>query len=96
MASTLPKRARRLFSNYDDCDRITPGNGSLVFARMLEYGDSEDLAWLMRSVPEYELRQWLGTHGRRQLSRRSYAFWRQLMAPHPEESDLPENPLWPL
>ena len=96
MASTLPERARRLFSTYDDCDRITPGNLSLVLARMLEYGDSDDLAWLMRRVPEHELRQWLAAHGRQQLSRRSHAFWCHLLTPHLKTSDLPENPLWPL
>jgi len=95
MASSLPARVGRLFSHYD-CDRLARSNRCFVLARILEYGDSEDFAWLLQSVPETELRQWFETHGYRQLSRRSFAFWHWLLSSRPEVPPLPENPLWPL
>jgi hypothetical protein len=69
-----------------------------VIARLLEDGDSTDLAWLCEAVPEAELADWLGRHGGRKLSRRSRAFWEVVLgavsatAPEPQT----RRELWPL
>lgn len=89
----LPESARRLFPGYSDMD-IERGR-SLLISRLLEDGDSADLAWLCRAIPEDELAAWLESRGGRQLSVRSRAFWEVVLGRragvHPERS-----PLWPL
>jgi hypothetical protein len=84
---SLPDGARRLFSAEDletlgtslatppDPAGTTSPELSRVIARLLEDGDSADLAWLSAAVGEPALADWLERHGERALSRRSLAFW---------------------
>jgi hypothetical protein len=65
-----------------------------VIGRLLEDGDSTDLVWLVGAAGEEALAGWLSARGRRQLSRRSRAFWSVLLAePHTDPTD---DLLWPL
>jgi|HubBroStandDraft_3_1064219.scaffolds.fasta_scaffold00658_2 hypothetical protein len=81
---SLPEGARRLFSAEDletiETAPAAPAGAtgpelSRVIARLLEDGDSADLAWLSAAVGEPALAAWLERHGERALSRRSLAFW---------------------
>lgn len=97
--SAIPEATRRLFHGYADAD-LDPslGGRSLLISRLLEDGDSADLAWLCRTVPEEELAAWLQSRGSRQLSVRSRAFWEVVLGV--QAVTLPETPerkaLWPL
>ena len=89
----LPEETRRLFPGYSEADlQASP----LLIGRLLEDGDSQDLAWLCRAVPEAELALWLEARGGRQLSVRSRAFWEVVL----DRKAGPEAParsaLWPL
>ncbi len=71
--------ALRLFPDYDPEALAAPEARPLLSARLLEDGDSADLSWLVRTVPEAELAAWLGRRGARQLSVRSRAFWELML-----------------
>jgi hypothetical protein len=97
---SLPDGARRLFPHYAEED-LDPGRApSLLISRLLEDGDAADLAWLLETVPEPEIAAWLARHGRRQLSRRSRAFWESVLGVEAGPVDSPNRPeaeaLWPL
>jgi len=77
-------------------DLDDPRQRGLVIERLLEDGDSSDLAWLGRELPATEIENWFDRHAARRLSRRSRALWaaalkRQLPTPPPVASAL-----WPL
>jgi len=67
-----------------------------VIARLLEDGDSADLAWLCRAVPEAELAAWLERRGGRQLSLRSRAFWEVVLGCLAGGEAPARSALWPL
>ena len=87
----IPTETRRLFPGYDS----TPGLPFLI-ARLLEDGDSADLRWLSRSVPEFELAAWLQSRGGRQLSTRSRAFWELVLGVEAGPETPARKDLWPL
>jgi hypothetical protein len=74
-----PAGALRLFPDHDPDVLAAPEGRPLLIARLLEDGDSADLAWLVRNIPEPELAAWLGRRGARQLSVRSRAFWELML-----------------
>jgi len=92
--SALPESTRRLFHGTNDEDL---GDSSpFVIARLLEDGDSADLAWLCKTVSEPELTVWLKRRGGRQLSVRSRAFWEIVLATEAGEEASVRSALWPL
>lgn len=89
----IPEETRRLFPGYSESElEASP----LLIGRLLEDGDSRDLGWLCRTLPEAELALWLEARGGRQLSVRSRAFWEVVL----DRKAGPEAParsaLWPL
>ncbi|HVR99257.1 MAG TPA: hypothetical protein VMW27_21735 [Thermoanaerobaculia bacterium] len=94
MSLEIPAGASRLLPDYDPRD---PDAGPLPVARLLEDGDSADLAWLVRIVPEPQLAAWLERRGARQLSVRSRAFWELILGVTAGGADLETaRQLWPL
>jgi hypothetical protein len=93
----LPEPTRRLFPGYaEDTEADLARSAPFVIARLLEDGDSADLAWLCRTVPEPELAAWLERRGGRQLSLRSRAFWEVVLG-RPAGGEAPaRSALWPL
>ncbi len=89
----LPEETRRLFPGYADTDL---GASPLLIARLLEDGDSHDLAWLCRTLPEAELALWLEARGGRQLSVRSRAFWEVVLGREAGPEASSRSDLWPL
>jgi hypothetical protein len=90
----MPAGTRRLFADGGEHEWLGDPVPSPVIARLLEDGDSSDLRWLLARAGERSVKAWLTEHGRRQLSRRSAAFWGQVLGvslagPRPGES------LWP-
>jgi hypothetical protein len=87
----------RLFPGYDESG-LDPSSPHVI-ARLFEDGDARDLAWLTAAVPEERLAAWLERHGRRQLSRRSRAFWEVVLGLHagpPPTQEHAGSELWPL
>lgn len=85
MSGALPEAARRLFSEPPPAvDLNLEAHGPFIIGRLLEDGDGEDLSWLSENVPEAALASWVRDRGRRQLSRRSAAFWSLILAQSPE------------
>jgi hypothetical protein len=84
-----------LFSELRPADLEQRQATGYVIGRLLEEGDRDDLRWLAGEVGEERLGRWLAERGKRQLSRRSRAFWALVLAAAapPDET---ENPLWPL
>jgi hypothetical protein len=85
----------RLFPGYDIEALEAPASRPFVLSRLLEDGDSAELRQLF-TAPEGKAAAWLASHGGRQLSVRSRAFWQIVL-------DTPAGPtapgvaaLWPL
>ncbi len=93
---TLPAGARRLFAGYAEEDLTPERAPSLLLSRLLEDGDTADLAWLLATLPEPEVAAWLARHGGRQLSRRSRAFWRLVLGVEASPPVPEAKALWPL
>lgn len=93
-AGPLPAGVRRLFFAYPEAE-LTAATDFLI-ARLLEEGDSEDLAWLVRRCGAERLGTWLAERGGRQLSRRSRAFWRRVLGVEPGPAAAVAEELWPL
>lgn len=109
---SLPAASRRLFPEVvlaeagageaaRGGEALDPqAHAPFVIGRLLEDGDGDDLAWLVRTYGRERLAAWLRTRGRRQLSRRSRAFWQILLDTEtgPAEPDDigPARELWPL
>jgi hypothetical protein len=93
----LPEETRRLFPGLlsGDIDADL-GASPLLIARLLEDGDSHDLAWLCRTLPEAELALWLEARGGRQLSVRSRAFWEVVLGREAGPEAPSRSDLWPL
>jgi hypothetical protein len=95
----IPAATLRLFPHHAPED-LDPARGqSLLIARLLEDGDSSDLTWLHRLLPEAAVADWLEGQGGRQLSVRSRAFWEVVLGRRaggatPEATARKE--LWPL
>lgn len=87
---------KRLFAHYDESGLTPERGGSLRIARLLEDGDSADLAGLVFQVSEPALAEWLARHGGRQLSRRSRAFWEVVLGREAGPSVPGAGELWPL
>lgn len=93
---SLPRAARRLFSDYDEADLTADRSSSLLLARLLEDGDAADLAWLLKRILEPALADWFARHGGRQLSRRSRAFWEIVLGRSAGPVHPQAESLWPL
>lgn len=95
---TLPPGVRRLFPHYDEDDLDPRRASAFLISRLLEDGDAADLAWLGRTLGEPELASWLESHGGRQLSTRSRAFWELILGrpAGPEADSATRSALWPL
>ncbi|HBL26712.1 MAG TPA: hypothetical protein DD490_07745 [Acidobacteria bacterium] len=90
-----PAHALRLFPGHEAAD-LDPASPQ-VLARLCEDGDRRDLAWLTAAVPEDHLATWFVRHGRRQLSRRSRAFWGVVLGqPVDADGEDVRRALWPL
>lgn len=79
--------APRLPAHYDpraiDAQRHAPW----LIGHLLEEGDREELRWLVERYGAQRLTRWVTERGRRQLSSRSEAFWRLLLAVEPDERE---------
>jgi hypothetical protein len=96
LTGSLPGAALRLFAHYDEGELDLGRDRSLLLSRLLEDGDSADLAWLAGAVPESEVAGWFARHGGRQLSRRSRELWRLVLGCEPGPSHPEAGALWPL
>lgn len=93
----MTEETRRLFPGYAEADLGAPPLvGPLLIGRLLEDGDSHDLAWLCRTLPEAELALWLEARGGRQLSVRSRAFWEIVLDRQAGPEAPARSALWPL
>jgi hypothetical protein len=93
----IPEETRRLFPGLSSGDMEQDlGASPFLIGRLLEDGDSRDLAWLCRTLPEAELALWLEARGGRQLSVRSRAFWEVVLDRPAGPEAASRSALWPL
>ena len=86
----------RLFPGYKLEALEAPGARPFLFSRLLEDGDGADLRQLFATVPEGEAAAWLASHGGRQLSVRSRAFWQVVLDTRAGAALPGTAALWPL
>jgi hypothetical protein len=92
----LPSETQRLFPHYEVENLDLQRSRSLILGRLLEDGDTADLAWLTASLSEAEIAEWFGRHGGRQLSTRSRELWRIVLGREPGPVHPEAKALWPL
>jgi hypothetical protein len=83
----IPKHLRSLFwdTNVDGFDPAA--HPTYTIARVLERGEDEDMAWLLRTFPAVKIQEVLRTD--RRLSPRSANFWALVFnVPAPEVAAL--------
>lgn len=84
----------RLFHHYDSVPDAT-AEAPFLIARVLEDGDTRDLAALFAGVGEERVRSWLAARGGRQLSRRSRLFWGTVLGVEPAPPHPLGREVWP-
>ncbi|MBZ0113767.1 MAG: hypothetical protein K8J08_14985 [Thermoanaerobaculia bacterium] len=89
----IPDSVRARFPDHDALDLL--GHPGFLIGRLLEQGDSQELAWLFDAVSHSEVAAWLSRHGGRVLSARSRALWEQVVGPVSPPPTLAAE-LWPL
>lgn len=90
---TLPHGTRRLFPTGEAASAAAhPG---WVIERVLDEGDSEDLAWLFRGFGRTVVDTWVRTRGGRRLSLRSRRFWELALGVAVSPSHPLAEALWP-
>ena len=94
--SPPPPGTSRLFPGAESARLADPQSSPDVTARLLEDGDTLDLAWLVDRCDEAALAGWIAERGGRQLSRRSRAFWSLLLDRSPSERPEAADEVWPL
>ena len=92
IAEAAPAGTARLFPHLASGVPLERDSRNFLIARLLEEGESTDLAWLTSTIPVEELRQWVRTRGGRQLSRRSLGFWSLVLGV--ESGPEPGDELW--
>lgn len=83
----LPDVLRPLFWDYDVKQLAWPANRDLIIARVLQNGGDEALAWLHRSVHDFELAQWLRSRRGRGLDPKKLRYWQAMLGLEPSEVD---------
>jgi hypothetical protein len=94
--AALPQAAARLFPHHEPGALLALSPPAFLYARLLEDGTAEDLAWLVASQGEAALAAWLAVRGGRSLSRRSRAFWELLLGIRAAPPPAAAHDLWPL
>ena len=72
----LPADAAWLFPEYEFGSMTLASHRGVIIERILERGTWDQTRWLFRVVGETAVAEWVGRHGYRLLSRRSFALWR--------------------
>lgn len=86
--------ALRLFDGYEPADLVR--HPDLLFARLLEEGDSADLRRLFAAFPEKEIARFFAEHGGRVTSRRTRRFWSLLLGAEAAAAPPLAREIWPL
>lgn len=95
VSSALPTGALRLFPHHPE-PPDPDEHPDFVIERLLDEGDSADLAWLVGRFGEPRLRAWMAAHGVRRLSSRSRALWSLALGVEPAPAPPAAGELWPL
>jgi hypothetical protein len=92
LSNRLPAGALRLFPHHPEPP--DPARyPDFIIERLLDEGDSADLAWLVGRFGEGRLREWVAAHGGRRLTARSRALWSLVLDVEPPPP--PAGELWP-
>ena len=75
-APRLPPDSAWLFPEYDVEAMDLEHHSGVIIERVLERGTWEQARWLFATYGEARVAAWVGQHGFRLLSGRSFALWR--------------------
>ncbi|WP_157913009.1 DUF6922 domain-containing protein [Candidatus Promineifilum breve] len=75
----LPTDMAWLFPEYAFLTIGVQSHQGVIIERVLERGSWEQVRWLFTTYGETAVAQWVGKHGFRLLSKRSFALWRLVL-----------------
>ncbi|MGH9380093.1 MAG: DUF6922 domain-containing protein [Thermoanaerobaculia bacterium] len=90
---TLPHGTRRLFPTDEAASAAA--HPDWVIERVLDEGDSEDVAWLFRTFGRADVDTWVRARGGRRLSLRSRRFWERVLGAAASPCHPLAEALWP-
>jgi hypothetical protein len=94
--SGIPASVRARFPGVDEATLGAPEHRDYVVVRLLEDGDGDELAWLVRAAGRAALADVVARRGGRQLSRRSRVFWQRVLGVSASAGHPLAHELWPL
>jgi hypothetical protein len=80
----LPEHLRPLFWDHEFGRLAWPADRDLIVARVLERGGDDGIRWLLHTVGEPDLRNWIVRRSGRGLDARRLRFWQVIL-------DIPED-----
>ena len=92
----LPPAVARRFAAYDAASLSEPAHHAFLVARLLEEGEADELRWLFAAIGRAGVAEWLAAHGGPALSRRSRAFWSEVLGVAASPPRPLARELWPL
>lgn len=75
----IPPDMAWLFPEYAFGAMGVQTHSGVIIERVLERGSWEQLRWLFSTYGEASVADWVGKHGFRLLSKRSFALWRLVL-----------------
>ncbi len=73
MKKPLSKNIEKLLWDVDTTHKFE--HSLVLFERILNYGDVDDVAWLFENFDKEEIVNFIETTGKRRLSKKSLIFW---------------------
>ena len=72
----LPKEFKKYFWDVEFSKISLTKNLNLVLSRLMNFGNMRAIRWMLKSIKEATLKEYLNSFGDRQLDKRSNNFWR--------------------
>jgi hypothetical protein len=96
--NSIPIALRLFFQDYDIDSLQVERDANLILQRTLEFGNWDDMRWLLQTYGKERIRVFLREFGERMLRPSTFNYWRKLFglrrwkhSPFP----ISRNELWP-
>jgi Family of unknown function (DUF6922) len=92
---TIPASLKPYFQEYDLGELHLRRDADLVIQRTLEYGDWDEIRWLVQVYRRERIRRFLREHGERWLTPATFNYWRKLFGiRHWETAPFGKGEVW--
>jgi hypothetical protein len=75
----IPPAFKKFFWDADFAQLKFPEHENYVLGKLMTYGDTEVIRWIIRAFDHGTIRRYLETKGTNALDRKSYLFWKNVL-----------------